>query len=55
MTTKIYVLVTHTNDDRIIDLGYAKDLKMVQEAVGSDEVKEQLEVNWYQKPVLSVN
>lgn len=29
MPTKIYVLVAHTNDDRVIGLGYSEDLKMV--------------------------
>ena len=43
MGTKIYVLVAYTSDDQIIDLGYAEDLKMVQDAVTSNDVAEQLE------------
>jgi hypothetical protein len=40
--TKIYVLVAHAKDGRIIDLGFAEDIKLVRNEINSESTMEQL-------------
>lgn len=40
--TRIYVLVAHAKDGRIIDLGFSEDIKVVRNEINSDSTLEQL-------------
>ena len=40
--TKIYVLVAHAKDGRIVDLGFSEDIKLVRNEINSESTKEQL-------------
>lgn len=40
--TKIYVLVAHSKDGRIVDLGFSEDIKLVRNEINSESTKEQL-------------
>lgn len=40
--TKIYVLVAHTDDGRIYDLGFSEKLSEVRKAINSQDTKDQL-------------
>lgn len=40
--TRIYVLVAHAKDGRIIDLGFSEDIKLVRDEINSESTKEQL-------------